>query len=308
MEYIKRSMEEVFLRLNKEYSAILVTGPRQVGKTTMLEKLMRDGYEREYVSLDDMNERRLAKTDPAMFFQIHKPPLLIDEIQYAPELLPYIKIQIDQHPTPGAFWLTGSQLFKLMSGVQESLAGRIALLHLSLLSQQEIYQSCPANAFIPDLDTLYQKQKQITPADTNEIYTRLFNGGMPALIGGRYSDRSRFYSDYVGTYLERDIKELSGTIDSLKFMNFITAVAARAGQIVNYKSIGDECDIALHHFQGQRSAVSHGGHLNAFGPQLPFAHGSHQLVAVMALGHGFVFSAVDDPIGDVRQGGHLVER
>ena len=244
MDYIKRSMEEVFLQLNKEYSAILVTGPRQVGKTTMLEKLMSNGYEREYVSLDDLNERRLAKTDPAMFFQIHKPPLFIDEVQYAPELLPYIKIQIDKNHTPGAFWLTGSQLFKLMSGVQESLAGRIALLHLSPLSQQEIYQSCPSNAFIPDLAVLSEKQKQIAPADTAEIYARLFNGGMPALIGGRYSDRARFYSDYIGTYLERDVKDLSGAIDSLKFMNFITAVAARAGQIVNYKSVADDCDIA----------------------------------------------------------------
>ncbi|MBT9777306.1 AAA family ATPase [Clostridium sp. MCC353] len=134
MKYIQRNMERIFLKLNEQYSAILITGPRQVGKTTMLQKLMElEGRNREYVSLDDLRERSLAKTDPAMFFQIHKPPIFIDEVQYAPELFTYIKMNIDKNQTAGDFWLTGSQLFKLMKGVQESLAGRVALLHLSSL-------------------------------------------------------------------------------------------------------------------------------------------------------------------------------
>jgi len=245
MEYIKRNMEDVFLRLNKEYSAILVTGPRQVGKTTMLQKLMaEDGRAREYISLDDFNERQLAKTDSAMFFQLHRPPVFIDEVQYAPELFPYIKIQVDKSHNPGDFWLTGSQLFKLMDGVHESLAGRVALLHLSPLSQQEIYQSYPATPFTVDLETLSKKQKSIAPITTVEMFERIFAGGMPALISGKYSDRAHFYSDYISTYLERDVKEISGTIDSLKFIRFITAAAARTGQIVNYKSVADDCDIA----------------------------------------------------------------
>lgn len=245
MEYIKRSMEDVFLRLNKEYAAILVTGPRQVGKTTMLRKLMEeDERVREYVSLDDLSERQLAKSDPAMFFQLHRPPMFIDEVQYAPELFPYIKIQIDMNYNPGDFWLTGSQLFKLMDGVQESLAGRVALLHLSPLSQQEVYHSCPAAPFTVDLEVLAGKQKHIAPVTTVEMFERIFAGGMPALISGKYSDRAHFYSDYISTYLERDVKEISGTIDSLKFIRFITAAAARAGQILNYKSVADDCDIA----------------------------------------------------------------
>lgn len=236
-------MEEVFLRLNEQYPAILITGPRQVGKTTMLQQLMKlEGKNRSYVTLDDLNERTLAKTDPGMFLQLHKPPVFIDEVQYAPELFSYIKIHIDRNNTPGDFWLTGSELFKLMEGVQESMAGRVALLHLSPLSQQELFGGM-ATAFKLDFDVLIEKQRQVKFVTTPEIFERIFNGGMPALASGKYTERYIFYSSYIGTYLERDVKDLSGTIDSLKFLNFITAVAARASQMVNYKGIADDCDI-----------------------------------------------------------------
>ena len=125
MNYIKRNLENVVRQVTREYPVLLVTGPRQVGKTTMLKKLM-EGTERGYVTLDDLNERNIAKTDPELFLQLHKPPVLIDEVQYAPELFTYIKINVDKNHEPGAFWLTGSQVFKLMQGVQESLAGRVA--------------------------------------------------------------------------------------------------------------------------------------------------------------------------------------
>jgi len=243
MNYIKRNMETIFLRLNQQYPAILITGPRQVGKTTMLKELMKkEGLNRNYVTLDDYNERALAKQDPKMFLQLHPPPVFIDEVQYAPELFSYIKIHIDQHHNPGDFWLTGSQLFKLMSGLQESLAGRVALLHLSPLSQQEITGS-EAAVFTVDVHTLAKRQQQILPVTVPEMFQRIFNGGMPALISGQYTDRNLFYSSYISTYLERDVKNLSDAIDSLKFMNFITAVAARTAQMLNYKSIADDCDI-----------------------------------------------------------------
>lgn len=243
MNYINRGMENIFLDLNEQYPAIILTGPRQVGKTTMLQELMKVGRnKRNYVTLDDLNERSLAKNDPNMFLQLHKPPVLIDEIQYAPELFPYIKIHIDKTHKAGDFWLTGSQLFKLMEGVQESLAGRAALLHLSPLSQQEIYGSSPRE-FKLDFSTLLERQKHIKPVTSLEMFQRIFNGGMPALISGRYKDRNIFYSSYIGTYLERDVKNLSTTIDSLDFFNFITSVAARTSQMVNYKSIADDCHI-----------------------------------------------------------------
>jgi hypothetical protein len=238
MNYIKRDMEEVVLRLSKQFSAILITGPRQVGKTTMLKKLMeQEDSNRTYVTLDDMNERMMAKTDPILFFQIHKPPIFIDEIQYAPELFPYIKIMIDKNHTPGDFWMTGSQIFKLMRGVQESLAGRIALLQMLPLSQCEISGGVTV-PFTTDFDILLQRQNTIARISTPELFERIWTGGMPALVSGQYDDRSIVY-----TYLEHDVHDLSGTIDSLKFMRFVTAVAARDAQLVNYKGIADDADI-----------------------------------------------------------------
>lgn len=243
--YIRRAMEEAFLRLSKEFPALLLTGPRQVGKTTMLQKLAEEeNIGREYVTLDDLTEREMAKNDPKMFLQIHKPPVFIDEVQYANELFTYIKIHIDQNHTPGDFWLTGSQMFKLMDGVQESLAGRVALLHMSSLSQAEI---CGAvtEPFVLDFDKLSLRMRERKAIDTPAIYQRIFSGGMPALISGQYTDRRMVYSSYISTYIDRDVKEISGTIDSLKFMSFVTAVAALAGQMLNYKTIADTAGIDM---------------------------------------------------------------
>ncbi len=241
--YIKRALETVVKDLSSQYAAVLITGPRQIGKTTMLKKLMeKEGNIREYVTLDDMEERNLAKNDPAMFFQLHKPPMFIDEIQYAPELFPYIKMQIDKENRPGDFWLTGSQIFKLMEGVQESMAGRTAVLSMSSLSQREIIGAKTA-PFEIELDKLRNDVNNIVPIDVSGMFSRIWMGSMPALVSGRYTDRSIFYSGYVSTYIERDVRELSGAIDSMKFYNFIVSAAARAGQLVNYKSIADDADI-----------------------------------------------------------------
>ena len=134
MKYIHRHMEQYIAELTKTWPAILLTGPRQSGKTTMLKSLAeKEKIGREYVSLDDLTMREIAKNDPKLFLQLHKPPVLIDEVQYAPELFTYIKIHIDEHHNPGDFLLTGSQIFRLMHGVQESLAGRVAVLHMSPL-------------------------------------------------------------------------------------------------------------------------------------------------------------------------------
>lgn len=244
MQYIRRAMEDTFKKLNQQFSAILITGPRQVGKTTMLQKLMQEeGIGRTYVTLDDLTERQMAKTDPAMFFQLHRPPVFIDEVQYAPELFSYIKIWVDEHHNPGDFWLTGSQIFKLMKGVQESLAGRVCLLHLFPLSQQEI-AGMPTVPFSVNLEILSEREKEIKAADTPEVYERIFGGGMPALISGQVSDRRALYGSYISTYIDRNVKELSGSIDSLKFMNFITAAAALAGQMLNYKTVAEASDIS----------------------------------------------------------------
>ncbi len=241
MSYIKRNLEAVIRQASKEYSILLVTGPRQVGKTTMLRKLM-EGTDRRYVSLDDLNERDLAKSDPELFLQIHEPPVLIDEVQYAPELFPYIKILADRESKPGAFWLTGSQAYPLMKGVQESLAGRAALLSLTSLSQSEI-EGKEALPFTLEMDALKEREKQRDRMDIHDIYRRIYQGSMPALVSGAVSDSQIFYSSYVSTYIERDVRDLSESIDALKFLHFITAVAARTGQMLNVAEIAQSADI-----------------------------------------------------------------
>lgn len=242
--YITRHMEKPVMELNEQYPVLLLTGPRQVGKTTMLEHLIEvEGKGRKKVSLDDLTLRELAKTDPKMFFQLYQPPLLIDEVQYAPELFPYIKIMVDERHQPGDFWLTGSQLFKMMEGVQESLAGRVALLHLSPLSQSEIMKRPPGPPFSLELPLLSERQNGRQMLNTPEVFQHIHQGGMPALVTGTYSNASIFYSSYIDTYMERDVRRLSNDIDSLKFLRFLRSVAARTSQQVNYKGIADDAEI-----------------------------------------------------------------
>ena len=243
MPYIKRSLEKVVLQVTKEYPVILISGPRQVGKTTMLKKLM-EGTDRNYVSLDDLQERELAKTDPEMFLQLHKPPVLIDEVQYAPELFSMIKLIVDKEHRKGDFWLTGSQIFDLMKGVQESLAGRVAVLSLSSLSQTEIYGG-EDRPFQIEIEHLMKRKEGRTSADLQEIFRRIFQGSMPAIVSKEISNNSIFYGSYLSTYIERDVRNLSDAIDSLKFLRFLTAVAARCSQMLNVNEIARDADINL---------------------------------------------------------------
>ena len=241
MKYITRNLERVVNTVTKEYPVVLVTGPRQVGKTTMLQKLM-EGSARGYVTLDDLNERTIAKNDPELFLQLHKPPILVDEVQYAPELFTYIKIYVDKSHEPGAFWLTGSQMFHMMRGVQESLAGRVAVLSLTSLSQAEICGGA-MEPFAVDMEALLARQESRLKADTRNIYERIYRGSMPAIVSGVNSISQIFYSSYLSTYIERDVKGLSDSIDSLKFLRFITAVAARCSQMLNIVEIARDADI-----------------------------------------------------------------
>ena len=243
MPYIKRSLEKVVLQVSKEYPVVLISGPRQVGKTTMLKKLM-EGTDRNYVTLDDLQERALAKNDPEMFLQLHKPPILIDEVQYAPELFSMIKLIVDKEHRKGDFWLTGSQIFDLMKGVQESLAGRVAVLSLSSLSQTEIYGG-EDRPFQIEIEHLMKRKEGRTSADLQEIFRRIFQGSMPAIVSKEISNNSIFYGSYLSTYIERDVRNLSDSIDSIKFLRFLTAVAARCSQMLNVNEIARDADINL---------------------------------------------------------------
>jgi predicted AAA+ superfamily ATPase len=245
IEYINRHIKNAFLRASAEYPALLLTGPRQTGKTTMLKRLALDEkkHKRTYVSMDDYDALTLALGDPVMFFQTYKPPLLIDEVQYAPNLFTGIKRLIDKGAKPGDFWMTGSQLFKMMKGVRESLAGRLALFHLSPLSQQEIYPNFEPDSYKNDYQLFLKRQKKTSALTAIDIYERIFHGSMPALASGKFTDRELYYSSYVKTYLERDVRDIAPGIDFLKFTSFIRAAAARTAQLINYKHIADDAEI-----------------------------------------------------------------
>ena len=242
MRYIKRDIEEKIRLLNEEYACILITGPRQVGKTTVLRAIMDDS--RTYVTLDDMEERALAKRDPAMFLQLHDTPIFIDEVQYAPELFSVIKMAIDNGATPGSFWLTGSQAFRMMELAQESLAGRVAVLHMPSLSQHEVYGSGECTPFTVDLPALKARKQTHLPADIAAIYERIWNGSMPGLVSGKYTDRDVFYSSYAQTYIDRDVTEQIQLTDKLLFRDFIRAAACRAGQMLNIHDIASDVGVS----------------------------------------------------------------
>lgn len=242
MGYIKRDLESKILALSKEYACILITGPRQVGKTTVLKQLA--AADREYVTLDDLEDRALAKRDPALFLQMHSLPIFIDEVQYAPELFSYIKITIDNGAAPGSFWLTGSQAFKMMELAQESLAGRVALLHMPALSQHEIYGSGNNVPFSVDLDALKQRKKTGQQALLPKMYERIWKGSMPGLVSGKFTDRDVFYNSYLQTYIERDVSELIAHVDKLQFQDFIRAAACRAGQMLNVHDIAMDIGVS----------------------------------------------------------------
>ena len=242
MVYIKRDIEEKIISLTQEYACILITGPRQVGKTTMLRQLM--SQERNYVTLDDMEERKLAKTDPALFLQMHDLPVFIDEVQYAPELFSYIKIAVDNGAAPGSFWLTGSQAFRMMELAQESLAGRAAVLHMPSLSQHEIYGSGESRPFSLGLDALKARGNSGTPAALDGIYQRIWKGSLPGYISGKYTDRDVFYSSYLQTYIDRDVSEQVLLTDKLLFQDFIRAAACRAGQMLNIHDIAQDVGVS----------------------------------------------------------------
>lgn len=243
MSYIKRTLENKIAELSKEYSCLILVGPRQVGKSTMLRHLM-EGTNRREISLDDMIERRMAQTDPALFLELHPAPLLIDEIQYAPELFSYIKIKIDNGAAPGDYWLTGSRAFKLMELAQESLAGRAAILHMSALSQSELYGDSSTAPLAISIPSIMERKSHLTSANPTEIYERIWKGAMPGHRSGRYTDRDVFYSSYIQTYIDRDVSDMIPGVDKLLYADFIRAAACRAGQMLNIHDIAQDVGVS----------------------------------------------------------------
>mgnify|MGYP002624993214 CR=1 FL=1 len=243
MAYIHRTLEQKIMDISRDYSCLLLIGPRQVGKTTMLEHLM-EGSKRQKVTLDDAENRRLAQSDPALFLEMHPAPVLIDEVQYAPQLFSCIKINVDNGAAPGSYWLTGSQAFQLMELAQESLAGRTAIVHMSALSQSELYGDGTTEPLSINLEKLNRRKEHLSSCNSMEMFERIWNGGMPGHRSGRYTDRDVFYSSYIQTYINRDVSDMIPGVDKLLFADFIRAAACRVGQMLNTHDIAQDVGVS----------------------------------------------------------------
>ena len=243
MAYIHRTLEQKIMDISRDYSCLLLIGPRQVGKTTMLEHLM-EGSGRQKVTLDDVENRRLAQSDPALFLEMHPAPVLIDEVQYAPQLFSYIKINVDNGAAPGSYWLTGSQAFQLMELAQESIAGRTAIVHMSALSQSELYGDGTTEPLSLKLENLNRRKEHLSSCNSMEMFERIWNGGMPGHRSGRFTDRDVFYSSYIQTYINRDVSDMIPGVDKLLFADFIRAAACRVGQMLNTHDIAQDVGVS----------------------------------------------------------------
>ena len=242
--YCSRTLEAYLKRVTRQFPVLLVTGARQVGKTTLLRHLA--GTRRTTITLDDPMVLNLAREDPALFFQRFPPPLLIDEIQYAPGLLPFIKMQVDRSRTPGIFWLTGSQQFHLMKGVSESLAGRVGVIQLLGLSLAEVSGRGPrARPFDPAPDKIARRIAARHPLTLKELYNIIWRGSFPAMALNKKVDRHLFYGSYVQTYLQRDVRDLARVGDEMAFLRFLRGAAARTGQLLNLTDLARDADVAV---------------------------------------------------------------
>ena len=250
--YKTRTIENSLNSLIDNCPVILITGPRQVGKTTLLNHLVATSERKiNYISLDNLLVRSQAIEDPEMFLRTYEPPLIIDEFQYAPNLLSYIKIKVDNARKNEMFgdgkevgtlyYLTGSQVFQTMKNVSESLAGRIGILDLYGFSEREM-EGKEEPIFLPDIELLKKKDRTETRS-INEIFERIINGSYPEVISENGRDKERFYEDYIRTYVEIDIRQLINIKDESKFIKFISSVAARTAQEYNAMDIANDVEI-----------------------------------------------------------------
>ena len=239
--YIKRHAEKTVEQLSKMFGAVLVAGPRQVGKTTMLEKLTGDIHK---VTLDDPIIRAGAEEESGTFFKDNPPPVFVDEIQKAPKLFEQIKMMLDRDRKKGQFFMCGSQQFKMMKGVSESLAGRIGLVTLLGFSLRENFGVDSDAPFIPTDEYFTERKNNLTNISYDDVWNIIHRGSMPELRENPDFDWQMFYGAYVRTYIERDVRELSEIGDTVKFTKFMVAAAASTGQLLNLASLARDVGIS----------------------------------------------------------------
>ena len=234
MQYITRAIEDVVAHSASTFKCILITGARQTGKSTLIKHLY---PEIKQISFDDPFAEEQAKNNPEMFMSLNTPPIFLDEIQYVPSLFRYIKQSSDNNDSKGLFYLSGSQPFKLMELVSDSLAGRVAIIELPPLSLREMMESRFTEPFLPTMD--YIKERNTDAVKPDNIWSIIHRGGYPEMQDPDM-DWAMFFSSYVKTYLERDVRELAAVQDLDAFRRFMVACAARTGQMLNYSNIADE--------------------------------------------------------------------
>lgn len=239
--YITRTIENQILEFSSFYPVVFLGGPRQAGKTTVLKKISEK--DRKFVSLDVPELRMMAKQDPKTFLEKFSPPVLIDEIQYAPELFSYIKVLVDSEQKSGMFWITGSQQFNLIKNISESLAGRVGILNLQGFSQSEKSSATNSVPFLPSKDLIKKTEINLS-TNINDIYKAIWKGSYPKLFMAADNFWKGYYSSYIQTYLERDIRNINGVQSELSFLQFMKLLAARTGQTLEYSSIAKEVGVS----------------------------------------------------------------
>jgi len=238
--YIKRHLEKVLKNPNYIRGVMAVTGSRQTGKSTLIEEIAK-GKDMTSVTLDDINRRELAKNNPKDFLAMSPTPLFIDEVQYAPELFPYMKIHIDKTKEMGAYYISGSQRFNMIKNLSESLAGRVGIFELLGLSIREIKGDIFDEVFIPSTD--YLKKRNSAPMKLTELWQIIHRGSYPELYATPNIVWDKFYNDYVNTYIERDVRQLENIGDEVKFYQFMQVVAANSGNLFNVDKIAKNIGI-----------------------------------------------------------------
>lgn len=233
----KREAYEMVKKISETFKVLLVTGPRQVGKTTLLLSMKPDNM--EYITLDDEVYRNQANDDPKLFLEEHPAPLLIDEVQYAPRLFSYIKINVDNSNKNGMYWLTGSQQFHLMNSASESLAGRVGIVNLNSFTYSEIIQNSEKKVFDPN--SLVSSPK----INVNDVFDVIYKGGMPKLYMEKDISTDAYFQGYIDTYISRDVRTLSQIGDELSFRKFMVSVASRTGEQLNYSALADDAGISV---------------------------------------------------------------
>jgi hypothetical protein len=257
--YINRELEAKLASHLRQFKVVLVTGPRQAGKTTMLRHCLPAGY--EYVTLDDMNALNLALDDPAVFLNRERLPLVIDEVQQAPGLFRQAKLVVDASEECGTVVLTGSQTYQLMQGVSESLAGRVGILELSTLSLRELVGTTGRGPYVPRK----LARGEAPRPEGFDLWATVHRGSMPRLQDDAVDWRD-YYASYVKSYLERDVRQLVNLRDERSFYNFMVACAARTGQLLNVADIAETVGVDAKTAQGWLSVLQASGIVHILQP------------------------------------------